>query len=228
MTLAISDYQAAATKLGVDIASVRAVASVESNGKGMFSDGRPAILFERHIFYRELLKKRNEEAKQRIVRDNPKAIGNAQAILIANELRNVKNELDKLTLQYPTICNSQPGGYVGGVKEYDRLAKAEAIDKECALRSCSWGAFQVMGFHAEFLGFKDVFEMVEYATTDAGQLDIFIRFIQKNPNLLKAMKAKDWANFARQYNGPSYEKFQYDVKMASAYKLYNANPTMIA
>ena len=56
MTLAINDYQAAATKLGVDIASVRAVASVESNGKGMFPDGRPAILFERHIFYRELLK----------------------------------------------------------------------------------------------------------------------------------------------------------------------------
>ena len=228
MTLAISDYQAAASKLGVDIASVRAVASVESKGNGLFSDGRPVILYERHIFYRELLNKRNKEAKARIEKENPNVIGNALAIIVANELRNIKNELDKLALQHSTICNAQAGGYIGGIKEYDRLAKAETIDKECALRSCSWGAFQVMGFHAEFLGFKDVFEMVEYATTDAGQLDIFIRFIQKNPNLLKAMKARDWANFARQYNGPSYEKFQYDVKMASAYKLYNANPTMIA
>lgn len=228
MTLEISDYQAAANKLGVDIASVRAVASVESKGNGLFSDGRPVILYERHIFYRELLNKRNKEAKARIEKENPNVIGNALAIIAANELRTIKNELDKLAIQNPTICNTRAGGYLGGVKEYDRLEKAKAIDEECALRSCSWGAFQVMGFHAEFLGFKNVFEMVEYNKTDAGQLDTFVRFIQKNPSLLKALKAKDWANFARLYNGPAYAKNQYDVKMAAAFNLYDKNPTMIA
>ena len=226
MTLAISDYQAAATKLGVDIASVRAVASVESNGKGMFSDGRPAILFERHIFYRELLSKRNNEAKKQVKENNPTAIGSALDVLIASELRNVKNAVDNIAINNSAICNRQAGGYLGGVKEYDRLAKANAIDEECGLRSCSWGAFQVMGFHAEFLGFKNVSEMVQYASTDAGQLDIFIRFILKNTNLLKALKSKDWSNFARQYNGPEFAKNKYDVKLASAYNTYSTNPSI--
>lgn len=113
MPLTINDYQNAATKLGVDVASVRAVASVESKGNGLFSDGRPVILYERHIFYKELLNKRNKETKARIEKENPNIIGNALAIIVANELRNVKNELDKLALQNSTICNTQAGGYLG-------------------------------------------------------------------------------------------------------------------
>jgi len=42
----------AAKRLGVDVPTVRAVAEVESNGAGFLPDGRPKILFERHIFSR--------------------------------------------------------------------------------------------------------------------------------------------------------------------------------
>lgn len=42
----------AAQRLGVDEATVRAVAEVESSGSGFLVDGRPKILFERHIFSR--------------------------------------------------------------------------------------------------------------------------------------------------------------------------------
>lgn len=42
----------AAKRLGVDVPTVRAVAEVESNGVGFLPDGRPKILFERHIFSR--------------------------------------------------------------------------------------------------------------------------------------------------------------------------------
>lgn len=42
----------AAKRLGVDVPTVRAVAEVESNGQGFLPDGRPKILFERHIFSR--------------------------------------------------------------------------------------------------------------------------------------------------------------------------------
>ncbi|WP_333968604.1 N-acetylmuramidase domain-containing protein [Burkholderia cepacia] len=49
-----ADLQRAAERLQVDVASVRAVNEVESRGSGFLPDGRPVILFERHIMYRQL------------------------------------------------------------------------------------------------------------------------------------------------------------------------------
>lgn len=39
-----------ARRIGCDVAAVKAVIAVETNGYGFLSDGRPAILFERHVF----------------------------------------------------------------------------------------------------------------------------------------------------------------------------------
>lgn len=44
----------AAERLGVPVASILAICEVESNGGGFLTDGRPKILFERHIMYRRL------------------------------------------------------------------------------------------------------------------------------------------------------------------------------
>ncbi|MDN4572672.1 peptidoglycan-binding protein [Pandoraea cepalis] len=52
--LMAADLAAAAEKLGVEVAVVRAANEVESRGCGFLPDGRPVILFERHIMYREL------------------------------------------------------------------------------------------------------------------------------------------------------------------------------
>ncbi|WP_269503719.1 N-acetylmuramidase family protein [Burkholderia sp. IMCC1007] len=52
--LTIADLQRAAERLKVDIATIRAVNEVESRGSGFLPDGRPVILFERHIMYRRL------------------------------------------------------------------------------------------------------------------------------------------------------------------------------
>ncbi len=52
--LTAADLQRAADKLGVPLAVVRAVNEVESRGAGFLPDGRPVILFERHIMYRQL------------------------------------------------------------------------------------------------------------------------------------------------------------------------------
>ena len=227
MTLTIQDYQTAADKLGVELAAVRSVATVESNGKGFFQNGRPTILYERHIFYKQLLAKRNEAAKKAVSELSPNAIGAALDILTANALRSVKNEIDKISVSKPTICNPVGGGYLGGIKEYDRLNEAIKIDHECGLRSCSWGAFQIMGFHAESLGFKNVFEFVlAVEKSEANQLDIFARFIFNNSSLLKALKAKKWDSFARLYNGPAYATNKYDIKLAAAYNTFSNNPTL--
>lgn len=52
--LSTADLAKAADLLGVPLASVRAVNEVESRGLGMLPDGRPVILFERHVFWDRL------------------------------------------------------------------------------------------------------------------------------------------------------------------------------
>lgn len=52
MPLLEDDYKKAAEELGCEIATIRAVASVESSGNGFLPDGRPTVLFEAHIFHR--------------------------------------------------------------------------------------------------------------------------------------------------------------------------------
>jgi hypothetical protein len=52
--LADADLVRAADTLGVPLACVRAVNEVESTGSGYLVDGRPKILFERHVFWRRL------------------------------------------------------------------------------------------------------------------------------------------------------------------------------
>lgn len=46
------DFKWASARLGVSVAMVKAVASIESNGGGFSSTGEPKILFEAHIFHR--------------------------------------------------------------------------------------------------------------------------------------------------------------------------------
>ncbi|ORC46116.1 peptidoglycan-binding protein [Burkholderia sp. A27] len=52
--LSDDDLVKAADTLGVSVAAIRAVNEVESRGEGFLTDGRPAILFERHIFHARL------------------------------------------------------------------------------------------------------------------------------------------------------------------------------
>jgi len=52
--LGAEDLRRAAATLDVKLAAVRAVNEVESQGPGFLPDGRPIILFERHIMYRQL------------------------------------------------------------------------------------------------------------------------------------------------------------------------------
>ena len=52
--LALADLERAARTLDVPLACIRAVNEVESRGAGFLPDGRPVILFERHVFWKRL------------------------------------------------------------------------------------------------------------------------------------------------------------------------------
>lgn len=181
--------EALSKQYGVEPAVIMAIQTVESGGNGFFSDGRPKILFEGHIFWKEL----------------KKAGKDPNALRSGNE-----------NIIYPKWDSSQ---YSGGTKEYDRLARAEKIHKEAAYKATSWGEFQIMGFNHSTVGYSDVFSFVEAMKVPNGaSLKAVMEFV-KNNNLLRHVQgsSKNWAAFAKGYNGPGYAKNQYDKKLASAF-----------
>jgi hypothetical protein len=123
----------------------------------------------------------------------------------------------------PGISSPKAGGYLGGTKEYDRLAEALALDREAALSSTSWGIGQVMGFHAEALGCDDVEQLVtEMMKSEDRQLGVMALFIA-GENLHVPLGKHDWTRFARGYNGPQFAKNQYDEKLQHAFDDLVAN-----
>jgi hypothetical protein len=123
--------------------------------------------------------------------------------------------------KWPSLVSRQRGGYQGGAAEYVRLRTACMIDRAAALESCSWGAFQIMGYHWQALGYTSVEDFVARMDKSEGeQLEAFVRFIANDKGLLAALKARQWAKFARLYNGPAYAENLYDIKLARAYAKY--------
>lgn len=112
--------------------------------------------------------------------------------------------------------------YLGGEKEYTRLEQAKALDENAALQSASWGKFQVMGFNYNICGWKNVKNFVSDMYISEGMhLKAFIGFIKSN-HLDKHLIFHNWSSFALGYNGVSYKKNNYDVKLENAYKKYAA------
>ncbi|GLQ93463.1 N-acetylmuramidase family protein [Dyella acidisoli] len=185
-----ADIERAAAELGCEGAAINAVVEVESPRTGYLPDGRVVILFERHVFWRQL-----------------------QA-----------HGIDPTTVQAPVSILSQArGGYVGGVAEYARLAQAAAIAQEPAMEACSWGRFQIMGHHARALRYASATAMAAaFAAGEAEQLQAFVRFVENDAELFKALRNRKWAAFARSYNGPGYADNLYDVKLAKAYARHAA------
>ncbi|KZN43992.1 N-acetylmuramidase domain-containing protein [Pseudoalteromonas luteoviolacea] len=191
--LSLTDMQFAAEQLDVPTAVIAAVAEVESNGCGFFDCGRPSILFERHVFYRIVSQKSKDFAAS------------------------VSNK-------YPNICNPKPGGYIGGSGEYQRFSNAATLefaymlDKDAAISACSWGMFQIMGYHFSLLGYSSANDFkLDMEISERNQLLALVKFIKADSNMHKALKGHKWAEFAKRYNGPNYKKNLYDVKLAQAY-----------
>jgi peptidoglycan hydrolase-like protein with peptidoglycan-binding domain len=180
-------------KYSVEPAVILAIQAVESGGNGFMPDGRPKILFEGHIFWRELKKAGKDPAALRAGNEN---------------------------IIYPKWVKTN---YKYNEKEYDRLALAEKIDKTAALKSASWGEFQIMGFNYASAGFSDVASFVDSMyKPGVNQLGGLMGFLEENRLLRHVQGAsKNWAALAKGYNGPAYAKNKYDVKLESAYARFS-------
>jgi hypothetical protein len=121
--------------------------------------------------------------------------------------------------QRSDICNPSAGGYGLISAQHGRLQAACSYDRSAALQSASWGLGQVMGYHWESLGYDSLQAFINAMyRSEAEQLDAMCRFIRVN-HLIDELQRKDWAGFARRYNGPAYAQNRYDAKLAHAYKL---------
>lgn len=189
VNLCKADFEEVAADLGCEAEVLQAIQLVESGGRGGFvAPGMPTILFEGHVFWRGL-RKRGLDPKLWVK-------GNEEVL-------------------YPRWTK---GFYRGGLAEYDRLEQAVRVNREAALEATSWGMFQLMGFNYGLCGMLSVTELVEaMQESERMQLVLLGRFL-KATGMVKAVQRKDWAGFAKLYNGPGYERNAYDVKLRGAYE----------
>lgn len=182
-----ADLVTAAAQLDVSLACVKAVNAVESRGSGFLDDGRVVILLERHVAHRRA-----------------KAAG---------------LDVTSLAQRYPNLVNPARGGYAGGAAEWGRFDNLRRVTTAAiAVEACSWGLFQVIGYHWETLGYTSAAEFqTRMASGEGAQLEAFVRFVAADTVLLKALRARRWADFARLYNGPAYKENAYDARLSAAY-----------
>lgn len=127
----------------------------------------------------------------------------------------------KFNQSNPDISATKWGGYKGGAAEHDRLGRAIKLNREAALRSASWGAFQIMGDNYKICGFSNVEDFVKAMVAgEPQQLDAFVQFVKKS-GLDDELRRLDWRGFARGYNGPAYEQNRYHLKLDAAYRFHS-------
>ncbi|GMU10152.1 hypothetical protein ASNO1_64060 [Corallococcus caeni] len=195
-----ADFEKAAKSLGsgVSVAIVRAYAEVESSGRSGFGlNGLPLIAFEGHKF-RSLTKRKG--GIYPYDKSHPH---------LSYEYKN------KAGKEWQVNNKDQEAAW-------KTLKEAMALDHDAALQSCSWGMFQVMGFNYADCGYATINDFVAAMKAgEPGQLSAFVGFCKSKPDLIKAIKARNFTQMARLYNGEDYGR--YDVEIANAYKRYGGN-----
>ena len=158
-----------------------------------------------------------------------------QAVAIVETRRDANDELGRPTILFErhkfrdftlgaynsthSDISGPQGGYGRFSAQYEKLRRAAVLNEEAALKSASWGAFQIMGFNHSTAGYGTVDAFVDAMIgSQANQLNAFVSFVGADIGMKTAIINKDWARFARLYNGPGYAKNNYDTKMDTEYQ----------
>lgn len=178
----------AAAALNVSRAAVLTVLTVEAPRGGFQDDGQVSILFEPHKF--------SEYTNGRFDKSHP-------------------------DLSYPKWGTRPYGTYSS---QHAKLQRAVALDREAALMATSWGKPQILGRNWAQAGAKSLQDFINrMSRSEDEQLALFVAYIKNETrkvdgvSLLRALQTRNWATFARLYNGTAYAVNKYDVKLAAAY-----------
>ena len=127
----------------------------------------------------------------------------------------------RFDVEAPDISHNRWGGYGRSGAQYRRLERAMGLDREAALRSASWGAFQIMGDNYAACGFANIEDFVAAMVEgEDAHLAAFVGFL-KTGKLDRFLREHDWARFARGYNGPAFRKHRYDERLAAAWRRHS-------
>jgi len=218
----------AAADLECEAAVLKAFAEVESGGRSSFwrlnkADGAniPAVLYERHYFSRLTGGKHDKTHP-----DLSWPVGYRTKKQLGKD--------DKKMHDGKVDAGDIYGDYASA---YLRLINAYRLDAEAALKSCSWGKFQIMGDNFALCGVDGVRAFVgQMCTSELAQVALVAEFIRRKPAVWKnpknkklgkeislwdAVKAKNWQAIAFNYNGPGYKTYAYDTKLQAAYEKYS-------
>lgn len=190
-TLTDQDFEAAAARLGCDVAAIRAVYEVESAGAAFGPDGRATVLWEGHKFS-EFTQRRFDATHGGV-----------------SWPRWDRSRYPRGTPAERHAANWAKIEYAAGL-EGGRW-------RDQAFQSASYGAPQIMGFNFAACGFADVHGFV--AAMNAGAADQLAAFtgLVLAWGLADELRERRWADFARRYNGPGYAANAYDMKLAAAF-----------
>lgn len=128
---------------------------------------------------------------------------------------------------HPHLSNSYKAGIAyhsgGQANEWSLMYGALMLRgrAEDAQASASWGMFQVMGFNHRAAGYGSAGEFATaMCASAANQLKGFVKLCQSN-GWDRYLANKDWAGFAKHYNGPSYRDNHYDTHLEAAYRQFS-------
>lgn len=199
-----ADFQKAAVRLGGTVPQVRAVDEVESAGGGFVDNVRAEIF----------------------ALDGPGGFIDDELSKILFEAhkfhRHTGGRYDK---SHPALSSPKWNRslYKGGQEEWRRLHAAMQLDASAALKSASWGRYQILGENHRLCGFPTVEAFVDAMQSgEPAHLDAFVSFVI-NSGLTDEFRRisdveGDCAPFAAGYNGPGYNAQNYDLKISQAHK----------
>lgn len=194
ISLTEEDFAKVAEELAVEVAALKAVVEIEAgrSHKGFSEPGVPIINFDLSMF--------RQFARRNGI--NLAKYSNSHRIVF----------LAPQTRRYGSQQAAQQA----------RLEMALSIDKHTAIQGTFWGMFQIGGFNWKKCGTKDIDEFVELMKrSERDQLELFAKFIT-NSGLAPHLQNKNWAAFARGYNGASYARRGYHRRLAAAYRKFKA------
>lgn len=192
LALTEQDYIDIARELNVEVAAIKAIVEIEAGTahKGFHAPGKPIINFDLSMF---------------------RQFAGKNGVKLGNYARSHSEVFSR--------PNSRRYGSQQAA-QHARLEQAMNIDRKTAIQGTFWGMFQLGGFNWKLCGCESIEEFVEkMSRSERDQLELFAKFIT-NTGLDKYLRAKNWARFARSYNGPGYAARGYHTKMARAYAKY--------
>lgn len=195
----VFDYeqlQAAATALGWQVEMVSAVSKKEVIANPFFTSGGKQlqkILYERHIFWRLLVKQGIDPAE--LLRRDP-------------TLRDILGKTPYPTKQYGKF-----------ITQYQRRERAAGICCESAFAACSYSGFQILGENWHECGYDSVDAFVTAMETPANWLTALVALV-KSKGIEATLRPDklDFAGFAEKWNGPDYWREKYDVELSRIYQ----------